>query len=80
MKTYGGVDVLIHVFLTLAVLEVSGQLHALAALPREERAHCTHWIGGLVGPRAGTDDVKKYKFFTLQEIELRPLDRPARGQ
>jgi hypothetical protein len=32
MKTYGGVDVYIHIFLTSA-LEVSGQLHAPAALP-----------------------------------------------
>jgi hypothetical protein len=34
MKTYGGVDIWNHIFLTLAlVLEVSGQLHAPAALP-----------------------------------------------
>jgi hypothetical protein len=34
MKAYGGVDVLIHIFLTLDLLEVSGQLHAPAALPQ----------------------------------------------
>jgi hypothetical protein len=33
MKMYGGVDVQMHVFLTLA-LEVSGQLHTSAALAR----------------------------------------------
>jgi hypothetical protein len=32
MKTYGGVDIWIHV-LTLAVVAVSGQLHALTTLP-----------------------------------------------
>jgi hypothetical protein len=29
-------------------MEVSGQLHATAALPPGEIAHCTHWIGGWV--------------------------------
>jgi hypothetical protein len=33
MKAYRGVDVWTHVFLTLAQLEVSVQLHAPAALP-----------------------------------------------
>jgi hypothetical protein len=28
-------------------MEMSGQLHALAALPPEERAPGTHWIGGI---------------------------------
>jgi len=32
-------------------MEVSGQLHAPAALPTE-RAPDTHWIGGWVGSRA----------------------------
>jgi len=31
-------------------MDVSGQLHALAALPPGERAPSTHWIGGWVGP------------------------------
>jgi hypothetical protein len=31
-----------------------------------------------VGPRAGLDDVEKRKFFTLPELELRPLGRRAR--
>jgi hypothetical protein len=38
---------------------VSGQLHALAALLPEEIAPGTLWIGGLVNPRAGLDDVEK---------------------
>jgi hypothetical protein len=36
-------------------MEVSGQLHAPAALPPRERAPGTHWIGGWVGPRAVLD-------------------------
>jgi hypothetical protein len=41
-------------------MEVSSQFHALAALP-QERAPCTHRIGGWVGPRAGMDTVPKRK-------------------
>jgi len=32
-KLYGGVEVQFHAFLTLALKEVGGQLHALATLP-----------------------------------------------
>jgi hypothetical protein len=42
-------------------MEVSGQLHALAALPPRERAPCTCWIGGWMGPRAVLDVVVKRK-------------------
>jgi hypothetical protein len=40
-------------------MEVSGQLHAPAALPPGEEG--THWIGGWVGPRAVLDAVVKRK-------------------
>jgi hypothetical protein len=33
-----------------------------------------------VDPRAGLDDLEKRKFFTLPELELRPLSRPVRSQ
>jgi hypothetical protein len=33
-----------------------------------------------VVPRAGLDDVKKRKFFTIQGLELRLLSFPARRQ
>jgi hypothetical protein len=39
-----------------------------------------HWTGGWVGPRASLDDMEKWKRFILQEIEPRPLCRPARIQ
>jgi hypothetical protein len=61
-------------------MEVSGQLHTPAALPPEERASGTLWIGGGVDPRAGLDDLEKRKFLTLPGLELRPLGRPARSQ
>jgi hypothetical protein len=38
----------------------------------------THWIAGWMDPRAGLDDVEKRKFLPLQELQLRPLGRPAR--
>jgi hypothetical protein len=68
MKAYRGVDVSIHIFLTSA------------ALPSGERTPGTHWIGGLVDPRAGLDDMEKRKFLTLRGLEFRPFGGPARSQ
>jgi hypothetical protein len=48
---------------------VSGQLHALAALP-PGKSPGTHFIGGWVDPRADLDDMEKWKFFTLSGLEL----------
>jgi hypothetical protein len=59
---------------------VSGQLLAPAALPPRERASSTHWIEGWVDPRAGLDNMQKWKFLILLGFELRPLGRPARIQ
>jgi hypothetical protein len=59
MKTYGGVDVYTHVFLTLALVGVEWSVSRLDRFTPGERAPCTHWIGGWVGPRAGLDDMEK---------------------
>jgi hypothetical protein len=59
---------------------VSGQFHALAALPPEKEPPGTHWIEGWVDPRAGLDDMEKRKFLTVPGLELRPRGRPARSQ
>jgi hypothetical protein len=69
MKTYGGVDVWIRVFLTPEL--VGGELSASRSdrFTPEERAPGTHWIGGWVGPRAGLDDVENRKFLTLPRLE-----------
>jgi hypothetical protein len=48
---------------------VSGQLHAPAALP-PGKSPGTHFIGGWVDPRAGLDDMEKWKYFTLSGLEL----------
>jgi hypothetical protein len=59
MKTYGGVDVYIHIFLTSTL--VGGEWSASRPsrfIPRE-RAPTTHWIGGWVDLRAGLGNVEK---------------------
>jgi hypothetical protein len=43
MKAYGGVNVQIHAILISALVEVSGQLHAPAALPTGETVLDTPW-------------------------------------
>jgi hypothetical protein len=54
MTAYGGVDVLIHIFLTSAL--VGGEWSA----SRPGRFHPgTHFIGGWVDPRAGLDNMEK---------------------
>jgi hypothetical protein len=79
MKTYGGVDVQIHIFLTLALTGGEWSASCPGRFTPRERASSTHWIGGWVDPRAGLDDMEKRKFLTLQGLKLRPLGRPARS-
>jgi hypothetical protein len=43
MKTYGGVEVQINVLLTLALIGVSGQLHAPVALPPGKEPPVPTW-------------------------------------
>jgi hypothetical protein len=65
LKTYGGVDAAIRVFLASKLVKASGQLHAAAPLPP---GNGTHWIGGWVEPRAGLD--------TANTTATRTLNRP----
>jgi hypothetical protein len=51
-------------------MEVSGQLHTLAAFTPGEEPPITHWIGGWVGTRAILDVVvKRIKFQPLPGME-----------
>jgi hypothetical protein len=59
MKAYGGVDVLIHIFLTSALAGGEWSASRPGRFSGGERAPSTHWIGGWVDPRAGLDDVEK---------------------
>jgi len=43
-------------------MEVSGQLHAPGRFTPKERVTGTHWIGDLVGPRAGPNMCRREKF------------------
>jgi hypothetical protein len=59
MKTYGGVDVQIHVFLTSALVE--GELSATrpCRFSPGERSSGIRWTGSWVDPRAGLDYLEK---------------------
>jgi hypothetical protein len=72
MKAYGGVDVEIYIFLTLALVGGEWSASLRKRFNSGEIAPSTHWLGSWVDPRAGLDDVNKRKFLTLQGLELRP--------
>jgi hypothetical protein len=59
MKTYGGVDVQIHVFLTSALVGGEWSASHPGLFTPGERAPGTHWIEGWMDPRAGLDDMEK---------------------
>jgi hypothetical protein len=59
MKTYGGVDVQTHVFLTSALAEGEWSASRPGRFTPGERAPSIHWIGGWVSPRSGLDAMKK---------------------
>jgi hypothetical protein len=63
MKTYGGVDVSIHIFLTSA--SASGEWSTSRPCRFTPGAH---WIGGCVGPRAGLDDVEKKNSWFYRDL------------
>jgi hypothetical protein len=80
MEAYGGVDVYIHIFLTLALAGGEWSASRSGCFTPGERTPGTHWIGGWVDPRAGLEDLEKIKFLTLPGLQLRPLRRAARSQ
>jgi hypothetical protein len=80
MKAYGGVDVQIHIFLTLALAGGEWSPSCPGRFTPRERAPGTHWIEGCVDPRAGLDDLEKKKFLTLPGLKLQTLSHPARSQ
>jgi hypothetical protein len=55
MKTYGEVDIHIHIFLTSALAGGEWSASRPGRFTAWERALGTHWIGGWVDPRAGLD-------------------------
>jgi hypothetical protein len=69
MKGYGEVDVYIHILLTSALVGREWSDSRPSHFTPGERAPCTDWTGGWVGPRHGLDDVEKRKL-TLLGLEL----------
>jgi len=59
-------------------MEVSGQLHASAALTPREKASSTHCIRGWVGSRAGLGRGNEEKKFLLHPFLELNTGRPAR--
>jgi hypothetical protein len=61
MKMYGGVEIQLHAFLTLALDGSVWSVSCPGYFTPRERASSTHWIGGWVGTRTGLDMVVKKK-------------------
>jgi hypothetical protein len=76
MKTYWGVDVQLHAFLTSAIDGGEWSVsHPCPFTPRE-RAPGTHWIGGWVGSRAGLDAVVTRKIPSPYRDSKPPSHQP----
>jgi hypothetical protein len=59
MKTYGGVDVYIHVFLTSTLVGGEWPASRPGRFASGETTPDAYWIGSWVGPRTGLEDVEK---------------------
>jgi hypothetical protein len=77
MKTDGGADVQIHIFLTSALAGGEWSASCHCRFTSGERDPGTHWIGGLVDSRAGLKEVEKREFLILPGLEIRPLGHPT---
>jgi hypothetical protein len=80
MKAYGGMDVLIHIFLTSTLAGGEWSASSYGRFTPGEKAPGTHWIGGWVDSKAGLDDVEKRKIFPLPGLKLQPLGCSAHSQ
>jgi hypothetical protein len=72
MKTYGGVEVSIHVFLTLALYACEWSASRPCRFPPKEIVPGSPWIGGWVGQRPSLDATEKRRMLPLAGIEPRP--------
>jgi hypothetical protein len=76
MKTYGGVGVLLHAFITSALDGCEWPTSRPGRFTPGERDSDARWVGGWVGPRAGLDAVVKRKIAQpLLGLEL-PIIQP----
>jgi hypothetical protein len=70
MKTYGRMDVQIHVFFNSEIVGGEWSASGPVRFILGERVIDTHWILGLVGPIINLDDVEKRKMLPLLGLEL----------
>jgi hypothetical protein len=66
---YGGMEVSLHQFLTLALDGGEWSASCLRCFTSGEQAVCMHWIGGWVGPRADLDPGEEKHLLLLLVIE-----------
>jgi hypothetical protein len=74
MKTYGEVDVYIHIFLTSALVG-----DEWSALCRREIVPGTHLKGGWVGPEPVWTAWRVQNFCPYRDSPLQPFDPPMRS-
>jgi hypothetical protein len=82
MKTYWGVGVYIHVFLSSALVGGEWSAPRPCRFTPEKNGSATNWTRVWAGPSARLDDMEKLQFMTLLGLELAlgPLSRPTRSQ
>jgi hypothetical protein len=62
-----------HVFLIPTAVQGGWSASHASRFTPGETAPGTHWLGGWVGPRAGLDDMEKWKFLLPPELKSDPL-------
>jgi hypothetical protein len=70
MKMYGGLDRYTQVFLTSAPVGGEWSASRPGRFTPGEKVPGNHWVEGWVDPKAGQDDVKKWKFLAPPGLKL----------
>jgi hypothetical protein len=77
MKTYGGVDIQIYIFLTSTLVGSEWSASCSGRYIPGRNTPGIHWIGGWMGLRTSLDDMGRRKILPLLELELRPPRPPS---